>query len=139
VAQTLIDDAAIEIHLARVLGLERPAFEVHDHEAAEAQVVKEEVEIEVVAANVKMILASNEGEALAEFEDEFFDFGQQGEFEFALAERFCEGEEVEDVRVFENLLGKVGLRWREGAMEIVDGFAGASMGLALDLERENVA
>src|SRR5450759_1367872 len=86
-----------------------------------------------------MELASDEGEALAEFEEEFFQMAEQAQFEFPLAERFSQREEVEDVGVFQHLFGQVGLRGWQSALEVVDGLALAFVGVTLDLKDENVA
>ena len=49
------------------LRLELLDLELDHHEAAQAQVVEEEVKVVVVAANREVVLAADEGEPLAEF------------------------------------------------------------------------
>jgi hypothetical protein len=62
-----------------------------------------------------MILAPDEGEALAEFEDHRAQMFDQPALQIALQHVGAEREEVEGVGVFENLLGKLGLRGRQGS------------------------
>ena len=103
VAQPVVHHVAVEVHLAGVLGLEGAFLQVDDHEAAQAQVVEQQVDVEVLLADVEVILPPDEGEALAEFQQELLQVGQQAGFQFALVEGLFEREEVEDVGVFEGL------------------------------------
>ena len=64
-----------------------PRFEIHDHEAAQAQMVEQEVEVEVIFAHGKMVLASDEGEALTEFEEELLDMAHEALLQFGFAAR----------------------------------------------------
>ena len=61
---------------------------------------------------------------------------QQIGFQFPLVERLLESQEIEDVRVFERLLDKVGLRRRQQPLEVGDGLVPAEMGLGLDHRAE---
>ncbi len=103
VAQPVIHDVAVEVHLAGVLGLEGAFLEVDHDEAAEAEMIEEQVEVEIIVADIEAVLPADEGEALAEFEQEFLEVGEQAGFQFALMEGLFEREEVEDVGVFEGL------------------------------------
>ena len=71
--------------------------------------VEEQVEVEVLVADGQRVLPADEGEAAAEFEQELFHVSEQAGFEFALVEGLFEGEEVEEVGVFEKLLREVGV------------------------------
>lgn len=60
----------VKFHLAFELGFEVADLEVNRNEATQAAVEEEEVEIEVVFADLKAVLAGLEGEAVAELEEE---------------------------------------------------------------------
>ena len=64
---------------------------------------------------------------------------EQAGFQFAFMEGSFEGEEIEKVGILEQLRGEIGLRRREGLAEVGDGLALTLVGLALDLEGEDVA
>ena len=63
----------------------------------------------------------------------------QAGFEFALMKGLFEGEEIENVGVFEELLGQVGMGGGEGLREVGDGGVLATMGLRLNHAGEGVA
>ena len=108
----------IEVHLAGILGLELAFLQVDDDEAAQPQMVEQQVDVEVVVADVEMDLPADEGEPLPQFEQEAFQIdGADLVSEFPLVERLVEREEVEDVGVFERLLDEVGLRRRQQPVE----------------------
>jgi len=69
-AQQVVDGRQVEVHLAGVLELEVVDLEVDDDEAPQAQVIEEKIEIEVLVADLEVILAADKGEAPAEFEEE---------------------------------------------------------------------
>lgn len=56
-----------------------------------------------------MELAAHKGEASAKLKEKFLDVINKPLLKIALLGVFREGEEVEDIRVFEGLLGEVGL------------------------------
>ena len=66
--------------------------------------VEKQVDVEILVADVEAILPADEGEALSEFEQELLQMTDEFGFEFAFLEWLGEGEEVEDVGVFERLL-----------------------------------
>ena len=70
VTQQIVDGGEVEIELPGVLRLKGGELEVDDHVAAQAYMVKEEIEVEILAANLQVVLAAEEGEADAEFEHE---------------------------------------------------------------------
>ncbi len=65
------------------------------------------VDVEILTAHFDALLPADESDALAEFEQEFLDVGEQIGFQFAFVEGFVESEEVEDVGVSEHLGGKI--------------------------------
>ena len=132
-AELVVDDGAIEIHLADVFRLEVAAFEFDDDEAAELEVIEEQVEVEIFVADGEVVLAADEGEAAAELDEEFLDMGEQAGFEFAFMEGFIEREEIEEVGVFEEALSEAGVGGGERLGEIIDGAALAFMEAVFDL------
>jgi hypothetical protein len=66
-AQEVVDCGAIEIHFASILGLEVAFFEIDHDEAAQLQVVEQEVQIVFAIAHFEPILAANKSEAAPEF------------------------------------------------------------------------
>ena len=94
--------AEVEFHLAFVFRFEVAELEVDGDEAFQAAMVEEEVEVEVVGIDLDAGLASEEGEAAAEFEEEGFEFAQDGVLEVFLEVAVFEAEEVEDVGIAED-------------------------------------
>ena len=62
---------------------------------------------------------------------------QQTAFQVALVCFFAEHQKIEVVRIFRDLLCKIGLRRRQGAIEVGDGFSLAQVEMALDLVDQN--
>ena len=92
----------VEFHLAFVLGLEVAKFEINGNEALQIPVIEEEVEIEIIGIDLDSLLAGEESEAVAEFQEESFDFPQDGVFKVLFEVAVVEVEEVEDVGIPEN-------------------------------------
>ena len=114
----VVDDAQVEVHLPGVLGLELAFLQVDHDEAAELQMVEQQIDVEVAVADVQVDLAADEGEALAEFQQEAFELMQEFGFQLPLVEGLFEREEVEDVRILEGLLHQVGLRRRQSRSKL---------------------
>lgn len=66
--------------------------------------------LERAFADLQIILSPDEGEALAQFQQEAFELVQEIGFQLALVKRLLQGKEIEDIRVFERLPDQVGLR-----------------------------
>ncbi len=131
--QLVVHDVQVEVHLPRIAWLEGPGFQVDDDEAAELQMVEEQVDVEVFITDFDPELPADEGEAFAEFEKELFQVVQELSFEFPLVKGFLQGEEVEDVGVLEGLNDQVGLRRRQQGRHVRDGLALTGVDLAFDL------
>ena len=63
VAELGVYGRAVEIHFAGILGFEIAFFQIHDDEAAEVQMVEEEVDEKLAVADGEWVLAADEGEA----------------------------------------------------------------------------
>ena len=120
-AELVVHERAVKVHLSCILGFETALFQVHDDEAAEVQVVKKEIKIELVVAEFEPVLTTDKGEAAPEFEEELLDVREQAGFQFALVERLLHGQEVEEIGVLQQALGEAGVNVREGGVEIVHG------------------
>ena len=91
--------------------------------------VEQEVDVEIAVADFKVELASDKGEALAEFQQEAFELVQQIGLQFPLMERLFEGQEIKDVGVFERLLHQIGLRRGQQPLEVREGLSLPAMSL----------
>jgi hypothetical protein len=63
----IVHDRAVKVHFSRILRFEIARLQIHDDEAAEVKVIKEEVEMELPVADFKPVLASDKREAAPEF------------------------------------------------------------------------
>jgi len=84
-------------------------------------------------------LPPDEGEAGAEFEEEFLDVIDEGLLQLGLAAGIGGAEEIEEVRIFEKLGGHVGVGRGHGEGEVVLGFPHAEVELVLDLNFQDAA
>jgi len=78
-------------------GLEVAGLELDDHVGAELQVVEEQVEVEVLAADLEVDLAADEGEAGAELEQEAGDVVDQRALDVPLVRFVANAQEVEAI------------------------------------------
>jgi hypothetical protein len=62
-AQFVVHDTQIEVHLAGVLGFELAGLEINDDKTAQGQVIEQQVDVEILLANRDVVLPANEGEA----------------------------------------------------------------------------
>lgn len=72
--------------------------------------VEEQVDVEVLAADGERILAAQQGEAGAHLQQQIAHMGEQAALQVPLVRFVSESQEVEIVRIFEQLLGEVRLR-----------------------------
>lgn len=138
-AQEVVHGREVEVHLAGVLGPEVGHLQVDHDEAAQAQVVEEEVEVEVLAAHLQVVLAADKGEAHPQLEHEVLEVRDEPALEVALVGLWAEAQEVEAVGVLHQVRSEVGLRSGQGPGEVGDGFPLPAVQAALDLEDEHVA
>ena len=75
------EPAEVEFHLAFVFGFEVAQFQIDGDEAFQAAMVEKEIEVEVVGINLDARLTTKKGKAVAKFEEECFEFAQDGVFE----------------------------------------------------------
>ena len=71
--------------------------------------VEEQVDVEVVVADFEAELPADEGEPLAQFEQEAFELMEKIRLQLPLVERLLERQEIEDIGVLQRLPDQVGL------------------------------
>ena len=98
----------------------------------------EQIELEVLSANLQRNLAADEGEPDAEFDEKLAQVREKSPFKVALLCLRCEGEEIEVVRIFDELLCKIGLRWRKSRLEVGHRLSLPPVEAALDLDHEDI-
>jgi hypothetical protein len=69
--------------------------------------IEEQVDIEVFVADIEPVLPPDEGESLAEFEQEFLRVADEFSLELAFLERLGQSEKFEYVEIFERVLDEV--------------------------------
>lgn len=102
-----IEVVDVHLHLAEVLVGEFVDFEVDQDVAAQESVVEDKIDVEVVFLEAEAFLAGLEEEAFAEFEQELFEFIDDGGFEFVfgVGGALFEFEKFQDVGVFDGVAG----------------------------------
>lgn len=98
VPHEVVDGGQVQVDLADELGLERHGLEFDDHEAAQLEVVEEQVEGEGLVADLERDLAPDERETGPELEEELLDVVDERLLDLALASKVRRAEEVEQVR-----------------------------------------
>jgi hypothetical protein len=68
----VIDNVEVEIHFAGIFGFELSGLKFDHDKAAERQMVKQQIDVEIIFADRDMKLPSDEGESLAQFDEELF-------------------------------------------------------------------
>ena len=99
--------------------------------------IKEQVEVEILAVHLDKDLPADKGEAGSELQKETLDMIHQGLLDLALTPGIGRPEEVEDVRVLEDLAGHVRRGGRERRREVGHGPAPAFVDAAFDLHPQD--
>jgi len=84
-----------------------------------------------------MHLLADESEPSTEFEQEALNVIDERLLDLALPSWITRADEVEEIRVFENLRGEIRVRRRKSERKIVLRLSAALMGLGFDLQRQN--
>ena len=129
----------VELELAEILVGELADFEVDEDVALEDGVVEDEVDVEVVAFEGEALLAGEEGEAVAEFEEEGLEVGDEGALQIGLDELlgFGETEELDDEGILEDVGGRLRAVALVGKLE--EAFLVGALGEALEEEGGDLA
>ena len=98
----------------------RQPCEFDDDISVERDIVEDEVGIEVLLSHLEMLLLSDESEAVAHFEQILRYVRHKLPLNVSLIHRFCLPHQIEDVRGFHQIVGKIALwLWQESG-EVVD-------------------
>ena len=137
--QHVIDGRKIEIHLPRILRLERRHFQVNDDKTPELQVIEKKVNPKILSSDFQRILAPDEREPNSQLKEELAYVLEKTRLEVALLRFAGEREEIEVVRVFQELLGEVRLRRRKGLPEVRERLPLSAIKPCLDLHYKDIS
>lgn len=84
-------------------GFEFVRLEFNHDITAKLEVVKEQVEMKITAADLQWNLSPDKGESLAKLQQKLLDMVDQFLLQFGLTARVGRAQKVKDVRVLENL------------------------------------
>ena len=113
-ALILVQPAQVELHLALVGSIEAAQLQLQGHQAAQAAVIEEQVEVEVLVADGHALLASDEGEVRAQLQQEPLQLPQYGRLKIVLAVGVLQPQEVQQIRVPEDQIGRHEVRLLQG-------------------------
>jgi hypothetical protein len=94
-AENTVDSGEVEVQLARVLRLEWAGFQLYDEVAVQPDVIEEQIKVEVLIADRQRHLATDEGKAPAQFQQQIAQMKQQTTFDLPFLGSLGNGEEVE--------------------------------------------
>ena len=80
--------------------------------------IKEQVNIEHLVADVERDLAADKGKTAAEFQKQIAEMDQEAALDLPVLRLAGVGEEIKVVRVSQDLLGQVGVRGRKRGLEV---------------------
>lgn len=89
-------------------------LQIDDEETAQSETIEEEVEVIALAADLTMVLPAGGRQALAELKEESLEVPQEATLEFTLGHLGPERQDIEAVRILDQLPSEVGLRRRQG-------------------------
>jgi len=101
-------------------------------------VVEEQIDVELLISDIELVLPSDKGKPLAQFQQKLFQMAHQFGFQFTFVKRFRQRQEIENIGIFKGLLHQIGLMRRQRQGEIGPGLAVPGMSLCLDLQGQNV-
>jgi hypothetical protein len=133
----ILHGSKIEVHLTHELGLEGYDLQINDHIAAQMQVVEEQIKVVILTRDIQMMLLSDKGKALSQFEQEILQAIGESFFELPLGNVRAEPEKLEIVGILDELLSEIGLRSRQGGREIRQCCSLATVQVGLDLMNEH--
>jgi len=119
---SVIGRGQIEIHFPGERRFELLDLQIDNDEAAQTKVRKEQVQIVVLASNFEVILAADEGKALAQFQDRGAQVIEQAAFHFTFKQVRAQRQELEIIGTVDELLGKFGFFCGQNAREVCERF-----------------
>ena len=114
----------VNVDLADVLMGELGGLEVDDDEAFQDVVIEDEIEVEVTGLGADSHLAGDEGEAMAHFQEETLELGDDGGLDLGLGGDwiFRQTEEFKDVGILDEVAdGGAGRGWLRSAFGCLGG------------------
>jgi len=121
----------IGVERAGKLRVKRHGLELHDDKAAQLQTVEQQVDNEVIIANLQADLPANKGKASTQFQQKPLHLVHQCLLEFALAAGVNRAQKVKQIRVFEDLARQIRVGDRQGLSEVRQHHAFPQVQLAL--------
>ena len=109
--QQIVGCREVEIQLADEGRIERHGLQFDDDVAAKLEVVEEQVDVEVLVADLEQHLPAHEREAGAQLQEEALNVIDQRLLDLAFAARIGGPEEVEEIRILEYLGGSVAAKF----------------------------
>ena len=100
-----VKPSQIEFHLAFVGGFEFSDLEVDGHHATQVAMIEEQVEVVFLVVDGHALLPGDECEANAEFEDETFDFPQDGGFQILFGVCVFQAKKIENIGISKYQIG----------------------------------
>jgi hypothetical protein len=117
--QFVIHHIDVEVQLPRILRFEWGRFQFHYDVCVQGDGIQNQVCIEIAVTNLKVFLSGNKGKAIAHFQQVTGDVLNQLFFYVPFVRLFLRSSQIKDVRVFQQVIGKVALRCRKRGCEIV--------------------
>lgn len=117
-AELVVHERDVETKFAGILRLELFRFEFDDDVAQLLNMKEEQIEIKVIPSNVEMYLAADETEPSFKLAESAHDPVHQCLFQIAFGRVFGQIQNVEDVRVFGDLPGQIGICGCEFGAEV---------------------
>jgi len=118
-ALLVVQEVQIKIHLAGMFGFKWTDLQLEGHQGLEEAVIEKEVDEILLLPQRQPVLAADEAEAVAEFEDEVTQPFDEPFFQCAFLNRPADAEEFQVVRAFEHLIGLFDQVFGQGEIEIV--------------------
>jgi hypothetical protein len=136
--QQVVGGGEIEVQLTHERRVEWHGLEFDDHVAAQRQVVEEQIEVEVLLADLQVDLSPDKSEARAKLEQELLHVGEQSRLDRAFVGVVAQVQEVEDIGVLGDLLSQIGLRGRQGRLKIAHRSALSEVKCRIDLQGQDI-
>ncbi len=135
----VVDSGEVKAELARPLRFKPAGFEFNHKVAVQAHVVEKQVNIEGLSIDLDWHLAADEGETPSELQEEVAEMNQKSTFDLPFVSSLSDREEIEVVRIFEDLLGEIGVGRRQGSLEVRERLPFPLLKSALDLKHQDVS
>jgi hypothetical protein len=120
-SKKIVHRREIKVELTRPFRFEPSGLELDDEVAVEPNVIKEQIDIKDLIPHLERNLATGEGEAAAQLQEQIPEMDQETALDLPLVRFAGDGQKIEVVGVFQNLFGQIGVRRRQRPLKIGDG------------------